>query len=74
MIGLMGKGAYPSINQSDVESIKIPLPPLEVQKEIVAKIDVYQKEIVRLKSEITNLEINIQKEIANIWGKKDEQI
>lgn len=45
MIGMMGKGAYPSINQSDVESIKIPLPPLEVQKEIVAEIEGYQKVI-----------------------------
>jgi type I restriction enzyme M protein len=43
MVGIMGKGAYPSINQSDVESIRIPLPPLEVQKEIVAEIEAYQK-------------------------------
>jgi type I restriction enzyme M protein len=45
MIGMMEKGAYPSINQADVESVKIPLPPLEVQKEIVAEIEGYQKVI-----------------------------
>lgn len=45
MIGMSGKGAYPSVNQSDVESIQIPLPPLEVQKEIVAEIAGYQKVI-----------------------------
>ncbi len=45
MIGMMGKGAYPSINQSDVESVQIPLPPLAVQKEIVAEIEGYQKVI-----------------------------
>ena len=45
MIGMAGKGAYPSINQSDVESVQIPLPPLEVQKEIVAEIEGYQKVI-----------------------------
>ena len=45
MIGMAGKGAYPSINQTDVESIQIPLPPLEVQKEIVAEIEAYQKVI-----------------------------
>ncbi len=45
MVGMSGKGAYPSINQSDVESIEIPLPPLEVQKEIVAEIEGYQKVI-----------------------------
>ena len=33
------------INQSDVEKLQIPLPPLEVQKEIVAEIEGYQKVI-----------------------------
>ena len=45
MIGMAGKGAYPSINQTDVESLTIPLPPLGVQKEIVAEIQGYQKVI-----------------------------
>jgi len=45
MVGMMGKGAYPSINQSDIEGIEIPLPSLEVQKEIVAEIEGYQKVI-----------------------------
>ena len=45
MIGMAGKGAYPSINQTDVESLQIPLPPLEVQKEIVAEIEGYQRVI-----------------------------
>ena len=45
MVGMAGKGAYPSINQTDVESLQIPLPPLEVQKEIVAEIEGYQKVI-----------------------------
>ncbi|MBX7244651.1 MAG: N-6 DNA methylase [Candidatus Sumerlaeaceae bacterium] len=45
MIGMAGKGAYPSINQTDVESLQIPLPPLEVQKEIAAEIEGYQKVI-----------------------------
>jgi len=45
MVGMAGKGAYPSINQKDVASLQIPLPPLDVQKEIVAEIDGYQKVI-----------------------------
>jgi type I restriction enzyme M protein len=32
MVKSMGKGAYPSINTSDVENIKIPLPPFDTQK------------------------------------------
>ena len=45
MIVLAGRGAYPSVNQTDVESVQIPLPPLDVQKEIVAEIEGYQKVI-----------------------------
>ncbi len=43
MVAMSGKGAYPSINSSDVETIQIPLPPLEVQHQIVAEIEGYQK-------------------------------
>lgn len=43
MVGMMGKGAYPSINQSDVANLRFPLPPLSVQEEIVAEIEGYQK-------------------------------
>jgi type I restriction enzyme M protein len=36
---------FASINRGDIEKIQIPLPPLEVQKEIVAEIEGYQKVI-----------------------------
>jgi restriction endonuclease S subunit len=36
------------ITKGDLEKIEIPLPPLEVQKEIVAEIEGYQNEIVNL--------------------------
>ena len=42
MVAVMGKGSYPSINQTDVSSINVPLPPLDVQREIVAEIEGYQ--------------------------------
>jgi type I restriction enzyme M protein len=45
MVGMMGKGAYPSINQKNVESITFPLPPIEIQREIVAEIESYQRVI-----------------------------
>ena len=35
--------AFSSINRKDIQQLKIPLPPLEVQKEIVAELDSYQK-------------------------------
>jgi type I restriction enzyme M protein len=34
---------FASINRGDIEKLEIPLPPLEVQKEIVAEIEGYQK-------------------------------
>lgn len=40
---MMGKGAYPSVNQKDVLHIQIPLPPLSVQEEMVAELERYQK-------------------------------
>ena len=54
MIGMMGKGSYPSINQSDVASLMIPLPPLEAQREIVAEIEGYQKVIDGARAVIEN--------------------
>ncbi len=39
MISLMGKGSYPSINQSDVMNLDIPLPDYEVQKSIANQMD-----------------------------------
>jgi type I restriction enzyme M protein len=36
---------FASINKKEIEEIKIPLPPLEIQKEIVAEIEGYQKVI-----------------------------
>ena len=39
----MGRGNYPSINSSDIKEIKIPLPPIEVQQQIVDELEGYQK-------------------------------
>ena len=54
MVGMMGKGAYPSINQSDVMAIRIPLPPLEVQREVVAEIESYQRVIDGARAVVDN--------------------
>ena len=35
--------AFSSINKKEIEAIEIPLPPLSVQEEIIAKIETYQK-------------------------------
>lgn len=45
MVAMSGKGAYPSINQTDVASLEIPLPPLAEQEALVAEVEGYQKVI-----------------------------
>lgn len=58
----------PKLNQEKLRSIQIPLPPLEVQKEIMAEIEGHQKEITRLKERVLDEEKQIQTTLARVWG------
>lgn len=60
MIDRMGKGSYPSINQKDVQELLIPLPPLDIQKAIVAEIDGYQKIIDGARQVVDNYKPTIK--------------
>ena len=68
MVAMSGKGAYPSINSSDVECITIPLPPLEVQHQIVTEIEGYQASIEEHKRAISALEDEIKSIVNKVWG------
>ena len=46
--------AYPSLRLTEIGNIKIPLPPLEVQREIVAEIEDYQKVIDGARAVVEN--------------------
>ena len=72
MVSMMGKGSYPSINQKDVESVQIPLPPLEVQQEIVAEIEGYQKVIDANRELIQRFEKKIEAAVGRVWGREGE--
>ena len=54
MISMSDKGQYPSITASDLAEIEIPLPPLEIQQQIVAEIEGYQKIIDGAKQIVSN--------------------
>ena len=70
MISQMGKGAYPSINQSDVSALKIPLPDLSVQQTIAYQID-QERQIVNANKQLIKLyEQKIKDRIAKVWGEK----
>ena len=67
MVGMMEKGSYPSINQSDVASIEVPLPPLETQRAIVAELDEEQSAVDQAERLASKMEQRIQDAIARIW-------
>lgn len=52
--------AQPKLNQQSLNSIKIPLPPLEIQKEIVTEIEGYQKIIDGARTVVENYKPHIQ--------------
>jgi len=68
MIGRMEKGSYPSINQKDVQELKIFCPPLNIQQEIVSQLKKEQKAINSNKELITIFENKIKDKIADVWG------
>jgi len=75
MINLSGKGAYPSINQKDVNGLKIPIPDLETQKRIINHIEIEKEAVKSSKQLIEIFEQKIKDRIAKVWGeeKKDEK-
>lgn len=68
---LTSQVAQPNLNAQLIKSIQIPLPPLETQKEIIAKIENEEKKIVELKKKIGQQKEKIQTKISEIWGKQN---
>ena len=68
MIGMMGKGAYPSVNKSDVAVIKIPLPPLEIQQAIVAELEAEQALVTANRELVDRMEGKIRAAVGRVWG------
>lgn len=56
------------ISRSNLANVRIPLPPLEVQREIVAEMDKYQKEIEKRKNEVDLYQQKIKDKVAEVWG------
>ena len=68
---LRGGAGIPGLNRNDVyEKYKLPLPPLEVQREIVAEIEGYQDEIEKHEIAIADEKQKIQAAINRVWGEK----
>jgi len=61
---------FDSISRDDIKRIKIPLPPLEIQEQIVAKIEEEQKMVESAKWLIEVFENKIKERIGEVWGEK----
>ena len=57
MENAMPKGLYPSINKSDIENIKIPVPPIEIQNQIVAEIELLEIQIAQNQAVINSSKV-----------------
>ena len=67
-----GKGDYPSINLEDIKNLRIPLPPVKIQNEIVSKIEKLETKRHRNNEKIKNRQKKIKsiiKEVFKIYPK-----
>ena len=67
IVGSTG-AAFASITKKDLEKTEISLPPLEVQREIVAEIEGYQKVIDANRELIQRFEKKIEAAVGRVWG------
>lgn len=76
---LITGAAQPNFGPYHLKQVKIPLPPIEIQNQIVTKIEEEQKRVLATKELIEMFEQKIKYKIAEVWGeetsnKKDEVI
>ena len=62
-------GGQPFLSKGDTENIEIPLPPIEVQQQIVNELEGYENDIQEKKEQISDLEGRIRTGIDKVWGK-----
>lgn len=58
----------PKLTQANLKNILLPLPPIDIQKNIVSRIENIEKEILTLKNKIESNKKIIEKMISGIWG------
>ena len=61
-------GTFKEISKTSFSLLKIPLPPLDVQQEIVAQIEKEQQLVDANKQLIQIYEQKIKTKIAGVWG------
>ena len=63
-------GTVTNLHLVDIKTIKIPLPPIAVQKQIVAEIEAEQALVAANRQLIARFEQKIQAALARVWGEE----
>ncbi|MBU0998680.1 restriction endonuclease subunit S [Patescibacteria group bacterium] len=63
-----GRSGMPKINQDQLAQIKIPLPPLEAQRQIVEKLDRQMQALEGVRLLKSEAERRIEEILAGVWG------
>ncbi len=64
----MGRGAYPSVNLNDLKTMKIYLPPIEIQEKIVDEILVIENTLKHNRDLIKIKENQISRKINTLYS------
>lgn len=65
---MMPKGMYPSINATNIKSIRIPLPPLDIQKKIADECKKVDEECKKAEQNIVNKKTDMVNLIGSVKG------
>lgn len=66
--GLATGASYPAVSDKIVKGCKIPLPPLDIQKQIVARLELAQVLIYQRKQQVDLMDVLIQSTFFEIFG------
>jgi restriction endonuclease S subunit len=68
MISLAGGGAQPNISQGIIRDLELPLPSLEVQRQIVNRLEAERVSIETVAKIIPIFEQKIKNRLAKLWN------
>jgi len=68
---LMTGGGQPQFNGNALKQVKIPLPPLATQQQIVAEVEAEQALVAANRELIARFEKKIQATLARVWGEEE---
>jgi len=70
MVALSTGGAQPNISQELIRNLNIPLPPLDIQCQIVAELEAERKLVEANRELITRMEGKIKAKLAEVLGEE----